>query len=50
MTNLDPAWNPNFNPLLLQVPCLVVEENPGNWQKTAAGGWVFLSASPTSWF
>src|SRR5271157_6077534 len=27
VTNLVPAWNPNFNPLLLQVPCLVVEEN-----------------------
>ena len=50
VTNLVPAWNPNFNPLLLQVPCLVAEENPGNWQKTEAGGWVFLSASPTSWF
>lgn len=31
-------------------PCLVVEENPGNWQQTSTGGWVFLPAPPTSWF
>ena len=33
VTNLVPAWNPNFNPLLLQVPCLVVEENPATGRR-----------------
>ncbi len=33
------------------VPCLVVEENPGNWQQNpSTGQWTFLAASPTSWF
>jgi len=51
VTNLVPVWNPNYNPLLLQVPCLVVEENPGNWQQDPnSGKWLFIAAAPTSWF